>query len=125
MTAHPDDFKGALCVNVGLKLKLADGEEEASKVHRTSDPSSYDNYDEALWIPSNLLEIEPYQVYTSVLAKTKYSTNMVDAACKNPAQNLWWVEKRGLQFLGINPKRGTWVSPIYGHRSIRLTSFDR
>lgn len=70
----------------------------------------YNNLEEAIWIPSNLLEIEPHQMYTKILTGT-YSANMITVACKTPAQNRAWVEQRGLGFLGVVPPAATpnWV----------------
>ncbi|KAF2432255.1 Piwi-domain-containing protein [Tothia fuscella] len=93
------------CVNVGLKLKAAKDEKgrpvlrEAGH-HRTGSPQDYSNFSEAIWIPSEFLEIEPYQIFGRLLP-SGHTDEMIKIACKRPEENQFWIQEKGLEYLGI------------------------
>jgi hypothetical protein len=81
--------KGSRCVNVGKPLR-----------HSWTPRQKSDNG--AVWIPTQLLEIVPYQRMSSQLPPT-LTTQMIEVALRPPADHARLIVEEGLDVLQIGP----------------------
>lgn len=91
---------GEPCVNVGLPPK---GVQRTQEEQQTTNQPEADRSRE-LWIPAELLEIEPHQPFKRQL-NDKHMEQMSSIACQPPAQNHGAIVEEGLPLFGIgNPQ---------------------